>query len=653
MQLDAPLETSRSVEMTIQSLPRRPPVYLTEFGMPSHLRDVLLATVLTVCAPAWAAAQFFDFPSADKSKQAEADGATIAVFELRGALKEQPGAEDPIFGNPHTESLQSLVRRIDAAADDDDVKAAVLLVEGGSWGRAQREELRTALQRLKDAGKPVYAHSDSLKTDTYALLCSASELSVTPTGDVWVTGLYGEGLYVRGLLDLLSVEPDFLTCGDYKSAAEMFTRTGPSEESNEMQDWLFDGLYSELVSAIAASRDVDTDTVRAWIDEGLYSAEAAKEAGLIDAVEHRTDFADRLRAEYGENSRFDRSVGKKSKPTFDMSNPFAAMSLLMAGPQALQQRDSGKDKIAIVYVEGAIMPGEPGHSPFGSVTGAYSGPIRRALADVAEDDRVKGVVLRVSSPGGSAIASEVILNATKLVKEHKPIVVSMGDVAASGGYYVSCGVDTIYADGATITGSIGVVAGKVATSSMWRRFGINFHSTERGANADIMSSSDVFTDEQRATLQGWMDEVYGVFKGHVTTARGDRLAKPIDEIAGGRVYTGRQAMELGLVDKIGGLDAAIAAVAEEAGVDDYEVKTVPEAKSFLEQMLAGLTGETDEDDNQLAAPRLSNLFLETAAPALQTADPRRVRMIRQAAQQLDLLQREGLMLTMPLYDIRP
>ena len=619
-----------------------------------HVRVLLiLATVLAFSAPVGRAAPFFDFPTADKQADAETDGATIAVFELRGALKERPGAQDPIFGNPHTESLQSLIRRIDAAAADEDVKAAVLLVEGASWGRAQREELRTALQRLKDAGKPVYAHADSLKTETYALLCAASELSVTPTGDVWVTGLYGEGLYLRGLLDLLGVRPDFLTCGDYKSAAEMFTRTGPSDESAEMQTWLFDGLFDELVNSVAASRKVDAETVRTWIDQGLYSAEAARETGLIDAVEHRSDFADRLLAEYGEGAKFDRSVGKAPDFKLDMTNPFAAMSLLMGGPQAIQKRDSGKDQIAIVYVEGGIMPGEPAHSPFGTAEGAYSGPIRRALEKVAEDDRVKGVVLRVNSPGGSAIASEVILNATKGVQEKKPLVVSMGDVAASGGYYVSCGTDTIYADGTTITGSIGVVAGKVATSSMWRRFGINFHPIERGANADIMSTNDVFTSDQRDTLQGWMDEVYGVFQGHVTAARGDRLAKPIDDIAGGRVYTGRQALELGLVDEIGGLDAAIKAVAEKAGIKEYEVKTVPEAKSVIEQMLAGLTGEKDKDEDQLAAPRLSNLFLETAAPALQAADPQRVRLIHQAAQQLDLLQREGLMLTTPLFDIRP
>jgi protease-4 len=228
-------------------------------------------------------------------------------------------------------------------------------------------------------------------------------------------------------------------------------------------------------------------------------------------------------------------------------------------------------------------------------------------------------------------------------------------VAASGGYYVSCGTDTIFADRSTLTGSIGVVAGKVATTNMWNRVGIHFHPIQRGRNADILSSAEVFTDDQRETLQGWMDEVYGVFKGHVATARGDKLAKPIDELAGGRVYTGEQALELGLVDKIGGLDDAIRHAAEEAGLEDYEIKTVPEAKGFLDALLASLTGQTDEDEGQLQlpSPRLSTAFLQEAGPVLQAADPRRVRLLYHAAQQLDIIQQERLSLTMPLFDIHP
>ncbi|MBL8851398.1 MAG: S49 family peptidase, partial [Planctomycetaceae bacterium] len=251
---------------------------------------VMAAALCMTLAPGEARAQFFDFPSKDKKAETKPDAAVIAVFELRGTVSERPAAADPIFGDPHAESLQSLVTRIDAAAADDKIKAAVLLAEGASFGPGQREEFRAALQRFQEAGKPIHAHADSVSTESYALLCGATNLSVTPTGDVWVTGIYGEGLYVRGLLDLIGVQPDFLTCGDYKSAAETFTRTGPSAEAEEMQTWLYDGLYSALVDSIAAGRKVEADKVRGWIDQGLFSAEAAKAAGLIDAVEHRSAF---------------------------------------------------------------------------------------------------------------------------------------------------------------------------------------------------------------------------------------------------------------------------------------------------------------------------------------------------------------------------
>ncbi len=614
-----------------------------------------LAMAIVLCVSQPASAQLFDFPfAAPQQQKAQEVGPQIAVFSLEGPVTERPGDVDPLFGNPNSESLQSLVTRMDAAAEDEDVQAVVLMTTGASLGRGQIEEVRSAMARLQEAGKPVYAYADSLDTETYQLLCGATRLSVAPTGDVWVTGLYGESLHVRGLLDILGVRPDFLTCGDYKSAAEMFTRTKPSPEAQEMEDWLFDSLYESLVQSIADAREVEPEQVKEWIDTGLYSAESAQEAGLIDEVEHRQDFAAMLKEEHGEEIAFNKSYGKETGMGLDMSNPFAAMALLMGGPDAMQSTKPKQDTIAIVYVDGAIMLGEPQQSILGLVDGAYSGPIRRALDKVAEDDSVKAVVLRVNSPGGSAIASEIILDAAKRVAERKPLVVSMGDVAASGGYYVACGTDTIFADRMTITGSIGVVAGKVATTDMWRRIGINFHPVKRGENADILATSDVFTDEQREILQGWMDEVYGVFKGHVVEARGDKLTKEIDELAGGRVYTGEQALELGLVDEIGGLDVAIRHVAEEAGLEDYEIKTVPEPKSFLETLLASLTGESDKDSGELRlnTPRLSTAFLEQAGPVLEAADPRRVRLLHQAAQQLDIIQQERMSLMMPLMDIQ-
>ena len=196
-------------------------------------------------------------------------------------------------------------------------------------------------------------------------------------------------------------------------------------------------------------------------------------------------------------------------------------------------------------MDGAISLGKKTASLFGAAGGAHSSDIRKALDEAARDDSIKAVVLRVDSPGGSAVASEIILDATSRVKAKKPFVVSMGDVAGSGGYYVACASDTIFADDATITGSIGVVSGKLVTNPMWEKVGITFKAYERGKNAGMLANDHAFTPEERQKMQGHMDEIYDVFKGHVTAIRGDRLKKPIDEFAGGRVYTGKQALELG------------------------------------------------------------------------------------------------------------
>ena len=242
------------------------------------------------------------------------------------------------------------------------------------------------------------------------------------------------------------------------------------------------------------------------------------------------------------------------------------------------------------------------------------------------------------------MASDIILNATLRVKKaHKPFIVSMGDVAGSGGYYVACGADTIFADSATITGSIGVVGGKFVTSPMWGKVGITFHGYKRGAHGDIMASDHPWTNEEREKIQGWMDDIYGVFKKHVTDIRGNRLKKPIDELAGGRVYTGKQALELGLVDKIGTLEDAIHYVAKEAKLTEYDVRPVPEPKNIIEQLMEATGGgktekrDLDTTTDRQAVKVTGPSLLDLAAPQLAGMDPVRVRSVRKALLQLQAL----------------
>jgi protease-4 len=249
---------------------------------------------------------------------------------------------------------------------------------------------------------------------------------------------------------------------------------------------------------------------------------------VIDAVEHRRDFVNHIKKQYGSDVQLAHRYGKPKRSTVDFNNPFAVFKIWADLLQGGTKTDSGKkDAVAIVYIEGPIVAGAaPQASPFGSQGIAYSDPIRKALEKVADDETIKAVVLRVDSPGGLAVGSGIILQATLQVAAKKPFAVSMGNVAGSGGYYVSCGNETIFADASTITGSIGVVAGKLATQQMWHSLGVNWHPIARGENSGMMYSGEVFTDQQRKTLQNWMDEIYDVFKGHVVKIRGARLTKP-------------------------------------------------------------------------------------------------------------------------------
>jgi protease-4 len=237
------------------------------------------------------------------------------------------------------------------------------------------------------------------------------------------------------------------------------------------------------------------------------------------------------------------------------------------------------------------------------------------------------------------------------VKAKKPFVVSMGDVAGSGGYYVACASDVIFADEATITASIGVVGGKLATADMWKKVGVTFKTYKRGENAGLLSSGDPFTAGERERLQGWMDDVYKVFKGHVQAIRGDRLKKPLDELAGGRVFTGKQALELGLIDKIGGLGDAIAHVAGQAKLADYDVRVVPAPKNFLEQLIEEAAGASEDSPGVDVRSRMIGAgpesLVDLAMPFLRNLDPVRVGAVKDALRHLQLLQREGVLLMMP------
>ncbi|HYO08201.1 MAG TPA: signal peptide peptidase SppA [Tepidisphaeraceae bacterium] len=612
----------------------------------------LLLVLLTLCAalaPTLNAAPASTRPTSAKADAKAGARPVVAIFELDTPIMEQSSADAFPFG-PQPVSLRELVRRLNHAADDEKLKAVVLLADRVRAGPGQVEELRQAIARVRAKDKEVFVHSDSMQFGEYVLFSGASRISVVPGADLWVNGVRVEGVFLRGLLDKIGVKGDFEHVGAWKSASEMFTRDAPSPEADAMMNWLVDSLYGSMVDLIAQGRKVSPDQVRQWIDQGPFNAEQARSAGVIDAVEHRQDFDAMLKQKFGQNLAYDRRYGAPRQPQLDFNNPFAMFQIfgeILGGGQ--RKQPSTRPTIGIVHVDGPIMPGSGKGSIFGSAA-ANSTEIRNALDDAARDNQVKAVVLRVDSPGGSAVASEIILDATKRVRAKKPLVVSMGNVAGSGGYYVACGAETIFADRMTLTASIGVVGGKLVTTEMWNKVGVTFKPYSRGANAGILASDHAFTDPERQHMRQWMESIYDTFKGHVTEARKDKLKKPIDELAQGRVFTGQQALELGLVDKIGTLDDAIRFAAERAGVSDYDVRTVPQPKNFIEKLMEEGAG-SERDSKWVAgaagAAGAAGPLFSMALPYLKGLDPVRVDAVRSALSRLELLGQEGVIVTMP------
>lgn len=580
---------------------------------------------------------------------ASAAASVVAHFHLSGALTESPVVDPFGLTVGQVMSLSGLVDRMDQASSDDEVKAVVLTFDRMAFGFGQMEEMRAAIERVREAGKKVYVHAEGMSTFSYALLCAGDRLSVAPQSALWLTGIYGESLYVKDLLDKIGVRGDFMHMGAYKSAAEMLTRTGPSGPAEKNINWLLDGYYEALVEMIAQSRDKTPEQVRALIDGGPYLADEALEKGLIDAIETRDAFLARLKRDIEGPVTVDNRYGRKKGPQINLASPLAFFSIFA---EMFKTPDrSQKDAVAVVYVEGVILPGHSQPSPFGQAGGAYSGDIRKALETAAKDPSIKAVVMRVDSPGGSAEASEVILNATRQVQTNKPLIVSMGDIAGSGGYYISCGAEAIFADTVTVTASIGVVGGKLVTTEMWNKLGVNWIGYKRGANADIFNSERPFDEPQRELLERYMQDVYDVFKTHVAKGRGDKLTKDLDEIAGGRVFTGKQALELGLVDRLGGLQDAVEYAASKASLADYEVRVIPEPQDFITMLMDQYSGEgerpTDISVSDAASLLVGHPPLASLFDLLRKTEPQRAHALYQALQRVELIRNEGVVMMMP------
>ncbi len=584
-------------------------------------------------------------------------------IRLSGPVLESPDNPAGLFallGNQQPpRSLHHWLKSIRDAQNDSAVRGILLIIEDAELSLAQAEELSRALGEFRGKGKPVHTFMDYGTNVSYALAAASSDhITLAENSELALFGLYAEAMYFKGLLDKIGVQADMLHCGAYKSALEPYTRTEPSKEAAENINWLLDGIYARWIDMIAKGRNLSPDAVRQAIDNGPIPAEVALKTRLVDDVSSFEAFRKRVSKEFGPGVEVMKRYSKDVTEEIDFNNPFAMFSLIGSMMKGLAEpTDPG---IGLIYIDGGIMVGRSDTDPFTGDSVAGSTTIRGALQQALDDEKIRAVVVRVNSPGGSAIASDIIYDAARRLGAAKPLFVSMGSVAGSGGYYVSIPGETIYAEASTITGSIGVVGGKLVWKGLFEeKLGITSTEFTRGQRAGLFSPNRTWSDEERAYMQEYMDRVYAQFKGRVSDSRGKRLKKDLEDIAGGRVYTGQQALELGLVDKIGGLREALDAAISKAGLTRdcpvYQLPKASEMEQFL-RFLEALSGQSDKrDEFEVSATAVlrGDPLLRAAAPLLQSAAPAKLRDMLRALRGLAILQRERVGMFLPVVpDIR-
>ena len=498
--------------------------------------------------------------------------ATLVLRPGGALLDRQP---DDIVGQlagRNAASLRGFVESLQKAKRDPRIAALLVrpsTLETPFWGKLQ--ELRDAIVDFRRSGKPVVAYLEYGGDREYYLASAADRIFLLPTSPLDLTGIASYEIFLRGTLDRVGAYPDFLRIGAYKTAPNQLTERGFTPAHREMAESLNRDLYDQLVGTIAEARRKTVDEVRRLLDEGPFSADAARRAGLVDELGYLDELDDRVPALEGPDAGrrlVEESAYQRVSPAAAGIRPAARM--------------------AVLHLSGLIVSGRSTYDVVnGPATGSDS--VVEQLQRIRDDDSVRAIVVRVDSPGGSAVASDVIwreLTITRDSRPSRPLVVSMSDLAASGGYYVSMPAHVIVAQPATLTGSIGIYAGKFALGAAMDKLGIATETVASGRNADINSPFTPFTPEQRAKVGEYMESFYDGFVQKAAASRRMRPAQ-LDAVAQGRVWTGRQAREVGLVDTLGGLDRAVAIAKERAGIsadEDVELVSYPPRRTLFETL---------------------------------------------------------------------
>jgi protease-4 len=517
---------------------------------------------------------FFAIASLRAKPPAVADDSTL-VLHLWGAVPEKPplGFDIPgvVSRNSITvENVWSMLRR---AAQDERIRAVIFEPEGADVGWATMQEIRADLEAFRKSGKPLYAFLQSPSLRDYYMATAASRIYMPPSDLLNLKGIGFQLMYFKNTLDKLGVQVDVEHAGAYKDYGDQFTRASMSPETKEVMNSLADGLYGDLLSVIAKGRNKSVDAVRALIDQGPFLAKQAKADGLVDELRYEDQVFGEMKTALHQTEL--KRISEKE---------YAEVSDASAGMAA-------QDQIAFVVAEGTIQRGD-------NSDGLESGDFDRMLERVGSDSRVKAAIIRINSPGGEVVASDDMWRALNELKKKKPLVISMADEAASGGYYMAMTGSPIVAEPGTLTGSIGVVFGKPNLHGLYDKLGITKDTVSRGKFALIDSDYSSLNPEERAKLKEGIDATYQDFLEKVSASR-RRPVSEIEPVAQGRVWLGNQARDKGLVDSLGGIDAAIAKARQLAGIplsSRVGLVLYPGKKSLFEYITEVFGGDSGGDD---------------------------------------------------------
>ena len=473
----------------------------------------------------------------------------------------------PFLNENNKNGLFNIIDAINYAASDDKIKGISIANNFIDAGISQTKALRGALLKFKESGKFIVAYADIYTQKDYYLSSVADTIYLNPVGMMEFKGLYSEQLYFKDFQEKSGLKMEVVRFGKYKSAVEPFLENEMSAENREQISGYLNSLWNEIKQDISISRNIPVERLNIIADSLLArNPNLAKTSQLIDRIAYYDEYVDGLKQAVGIDSN-------KDLKTITIEDYAKHVSIKLLA-------NSSKNKIAIIYAEGDIMYGEGDVDYVGQVA------MNRSLKDAREDDKIKAVVLRINSPGGSALASELIWREIELTKKVKPVIVSMGNLAASGGYYIACNADKIIAEPTTITGSIGVFGVLPNGKQLADNMGINAEQVITNKNAVSYSFFEPLNDEQRAFIKEGIVDIYELFTSRVANGR-NMTQDDVKEIAQGRVWTGTDALANGLVDELGGLDLALQRAAEAAGIDTYKTKEFPVFEKDLDKILEG------------------------------------------------------------------